>query len=79
MLADEEALGVTYAAIDDYLEGREVSEEDEQTIVGWYRRTAHKRALPITPDGFLGRRPGGRDAAAQEVIAESPEAQGPSA
>ncbi|QFG68387.1 ammonia-dependent NAD(+) synthetase [Ornithinimicrobium pratense] len=78
MLADEEALGVTYAAIDDYLEGREVSEEDERTITGWYRRTAHKRALPITPDGFLGR-PGGRDAASREVIAEEPEAQGPSA
>lgn len=79
MLADEEALGVTYEAIDDYLEGREVSEEDEATIVGWYRRTAHKRALPITPDDFLGRNPGNRDAAAQEVIAERPQEQGPSA
>lgn len=46
---DEVALGVTYEAIDDYLEGREVSEEDEQTIVRWHSRTAHKRALPLTP------------------------------
>ncbi|HSP60290.1 MAG TPA: ammonia-dependent NAD(+) synthetase, partial [Ornithinimicrobium sp.] len=52
--ADEEALGVTYVAVDDYLEGRDVSDEDEATILGWYRRTAHKRALPVTPDGFLG-------------------------
>lgn len=78
LLADEEALGVTYEAIDDYLEGRPVSEQDERTIVGWYRRTAHKRALPITPDGFLGR-PGGRDAVSQEVVAQEPGAQGPSA
>jgi NAD+ synthase len=49
LLADEVALGVTYQAIDDYLEGRAVSEQDEATIVGWYRRTAHKRALPVTP------------------------------
>lgn len=55
LLADEEALGVSYEAVDDYLEGRPVTPEDEQTIVGWYRRTAHKRALPVTPDGFLGR------------------------
>lgn len=53
LLADEVALGVSYDAVDDYLEGREVSAEDEATIVGWYRRTAHKRALPVTPDGFL--------------------------
>lgn len=53
LLADEVALGVTYEAIDDYLEGKEVSAEDEATILGWYRRTAHKRALPVTPDGYL--------------------------
>lgn len=55
LLPDEDALGVRYAAIDDYLEGKEVSEQDEATIIGWYRRTAHKRALPVTPDGYLGR------------------------
>ncbi len=56
MLPDEEALGVRYDVVDDYLEGKEVPAEDEATIVGWYRRTAHKRALPVTPDGYLGRR-----------------------
>lgn len=49
LLADEVALGVTYAEIDDYLEGGDVSSEAEATITGWYRRTAHKRALPVTP------------------------------
>lgn len=48
MIADETALGVKYEAIDDYLEGREVSEEDRQTIEGWYDITEHKRQLPIS-------------------------------
>lgn len=56
LLADEAALGVTYQAVDDYLEGREISDQDEATILGWYRRTQHKRELPVTPDGFLGDR-----------------------
>lgn len=49
MLADEVALGVTYEAIDDYLEGREVGEKDRLTIENWWKKTAHKRHLPITP------------------------------
>lgn len=49
LLADEVALGVRYDAVDDYLEGRPVSAADEAAITGWYRRTAHKRALPVTP------------------------------
>lgn len=53
LLADEVALGVSYDAVDDYLEGRPVSSEDEATILGWYDRTSHKRALPATPDGYL--------------------------
>src|SRR5699024_2634018 len=47
---DEESLGVSYDAIDDYLEGKEVSEQDRRTIEGWHARTAHKRAMPVTPD-----------------------------
>jgi NAD+ synthase len=47
---DEEALGVTYEEIDAFLENREVSERAFDTIVGTYRRTAHKRQLPIAPD-----------------------------
>ena len=46
LLSDEEALGVTYDAIDDFLEGKEVSDSDYETIVGWYARTQHKRDLP---------------------------------
>lgn len=46
-LPDEEALGVSYASIDDYLEGKEISEKDAKTIEGWFLRTEHKRHLPI--------------------------------
>ncbi len=49
LIPDEVALGVTYAEVDDYLEGLDVTAEAEAVIVGWYRRTAHKRALPVTP------------------------------
>jgi NAD+ synthase len=49
LAADELALGVSYDAVDDFLEGIPVSAAAEQTILGWYHRTAHKRALPITP------------------------------
>ncbi|AUX12483.1 ammonia-dependent NAD(+) synthetase [Latilactobacillus sakei] len=47
-LPDELALGVTYDQIDDYLEGRQVSEEAATKIENWYKKTAHKRHLPIT-------------------------------
>lgn len=49
---DEEALGVTYREIDDYLSGLAISPEAEATILRWHRRTAHKRALPVTPADF---------------------------
>ncbi len=48
LIADEQALGVTYEAIDDYLEGKDVSDKDAQTIESWYDKTEHKRQLPIT-------------------------------
>lgn len=41
-LPDEEALGVTYNDIDDYLEGKGVSEAARQTIERHYIRNAHK-------------------------------------
>ncbi|UXV38436.1 ammonia-dependent NAD(+) synthetase [Staphylococcus simulans] len=47
-LPDEEALGVTYDAIDDYLEGKPVSEKDQKVIEGHYLRNAHKRELAYT-------------------------------
>jgi len=46
-LPDEAALGVTYEAIDDYLEGKEVKEEDAKTIESWFVKTRHKRNMPI--------------------------------
>jgi NAD+ synthase len=46
-LPDEVALGVTYQDIDDYLEGREVSQKSAETIESWYRKTEHKRHTPI--------------------------------
>jgi NAD+ synthase len=42
-LADEEALGVSYDQIDDFLEGKEVSAEVEQKLIAIYQRTEHKR------------------------------------
>ncbi|QCR33916.1 ammonia-dependent NAD(+) synthetase [Lysinibacillus sp. SGAir0095] len=47
-LPDETALGVTYEAVDDYLEGKEVTEEVRAIIEGHYLKTQHKRHLPIT-------------------------------
>lgn len=48
LIADEVALGVTYEAIDDYLEGRPVSKHDQEVIEAWWNKTEHKRHLPIT-------------------------------
>jgi NAD+ synthase len=47
--ADEDALGVTYDVIDDFLEGKPVDGQAFETIVRRYRLTDHKRRLPITP------------------------------
>lgn len=47
-LADEVALGVTYNDIDDYLEGKTVSPQAQEIIENWWKKTAHKRHLPIT-------------------------------
>ena len=48
MIADEVALGVTYDEIDDYLEGKTVSPNAQQTIENWWHKTQHKRHLPIS-------------------------------
>lgn len=47
-LPDEEALGVTYDAIDDYLEGKEVSDVDAKQIEHLYTTSEHKRRQPVT-------------------------------
>lgn len=46
--ADEEALGVSYQAIDDYLEGKNVSRQDQEVIEDLYVKSEHKRHLPVT-------------------------------
>ncbi|MFE9621442.1 ammonia-dependent NAD(+) synthetase [Streptomyces sp. NPDC006527] len=46
---DEEALGVTYDDIDDFLEGRPVDEAVHETVVRRYLFTEHKRRPPIAP------------------------------
>lgn len=45
-LEDEVALGMTYNQIDDFLEGKPVSQEIEEKLIAIYLRTQHKR-LPI--------------------------------
>lgn len=47
-LPDEVALGITYELIDDYLEGKDVAEKYVTIIEDRYRRTEHKRHLPVT-------------------------------
>ncbi|HWK22779.1 MAG TPA: ammonia-dependent NAD(+) synthetase [Ureibacillus sp.] len=47
-LPDEIALGVTYEVLDDYLEGKEIAEEDRKIIEGHYLKSQHKRHMPIT-------------------------------
>lgn len=46
---DEESLGLTYEQIDDFLEGLPVDDEVTRLLVGRYRSTAHKRAMPTAP------------------------------
>ncbi|WP_308409379.1 ammonia-dependent NAD(+) synthetase [Streptomyces pinistramenti] len=46
---DEDALGVSYDQIDDFLVGRPVPDAAFETIVRRYRLTGHKRALPVAP------------------------------
>ncbi|MBS4206153.1 ammonia-dependent NAD(+) synthetase [Lederbergia citrea] len=48
MLPDEVALGVSYEEVDDYLEGKDVSDTAKNTIEALYRKSQHKRHMPIT-------------------------------
>ncbi|QLY30117.1 ammonia-dependent NAD(+) synthetase [Nocardia huaxiensis] len=48
-LPDEEALGMKYSEIDDYLEGQDVSPEVAAKVEKIFRNTRHKRAVPVTP------------------------------
>jgi NAD+ synthase len=46
---DEEAYGISYDEIDDFLEGASVSGHVYETIFRFYNATVHKRALPAHP------------------------------
>lgn len=46
---DEAALGVSYDAIDDFLEGKDVDPAAAKVILQAFHRTAHKRAQPAVP------------------------------
>lgn len=46
---DEDAYGIPYDAIDDFLERKPVSDAARATILRFYDVTRHKRALPYTP------------------------------
>ena len=49
---DEEEMGVTYLAVDRYLQGEPVSEQERTIIERWHNQTAHKRQLPLQPPPF---------------------------
>ncbi len=46
--ADEDELGLSYDDIDDYLEGREVTDTAAEAIEQRYLATRHKRTVPVT-------------------------------
>ena len=50
--SDESSLGVTYAEIDDYLSGHEISPESAANLERRFRGSEHKRQLPVGPDDF---------------------------
>ncbi|SAK52114.1 NAD synthetase [Caballeronia calidae] len=49
MKPDEDSYGISYEDIDDFLEGKRVSDEVYTTVYRFYDATHHKRALPVTP------------------------------
>ncbi|TDD77786.1 ammonia-dependent NAD(+) synthetase [Actinomadura darangshiensis] len=46
---DEEALGLKYTQIDDYLEGADVTPDVAAKLEALYLKTRHKRTVPATP------------------------------
>ena len=55
---DEDVYGVSYDQIDDFLEGREIDPAARERILEAYRASAHKRALPVSPEGYHATPPG---------------------
>ncbi|MDR5798053.1 ammonia-dependent NAD(+) synthetase [Caballeronia sp. LZ008] len=48
---DEDSYGISYENIDDFLEGKEVSDDILTTINRFYTATQHKRSLPVEVPG----------------------------
>ncbi|SDX11825.1 NH(3)-dependent NAD(+) synthetase [Marininema mesophilum] len=46
--ADETELALTYEIIDDYLEGKEIAEEDATKLEQRFLATRHKRTIPVS-------------------------------
>lgn len=46
---DEDAFGVKYEDIDDFLEGKDVGQDVYETIVRIYKDSDHKRSQPVAP------------------------------
>lgn len=46
---DEDAYGIPYDSIDDFLEGKPMSDAERSVVFSFYEATRHKRALPYTP------------------------------
>ncbi|QIW09838.1 NAD(+) synthase [Francisella sp. LA112445] len=46
---DEDEMGVTYSEIDNFLDGKEVSEQALERISFWHNRSHHKRTSALTP------------------------------
>lgn len=57
---DEDAYGVTYDEIDDFLEGKTIAESSRNRILAAYRASAHKRALPVAPQDWKAGEPKAR-------------------
>lgn len=59
---DEDAYGVRYDQIDDFLEGRPIDPGAARIILRQYAVTAHKRALPVAPPHVAASAGGGQGA-----------------
>ncbi|GMN90186.1 NAD(+) synthase [Francisella sciaenopsi] len=47
---DEDEMGISYKEIDDFLDGKKVSEKALDRINFWHNRSHHKRSMAFTPD-----------------------------
>jgi len=46
---DEDELGISYADIDAYLNGEQISDKAAEKLESSYQRSEHKRRMPVTP------------------------------